>query len=351
MHHFDAPLEIVSKPSPELPPEFFARLAAFYAAQPQVATQVSPIWHGIRAHYTQGLLAALASRSWEVVAEALQSVSSGCQLFGLDYAADGTEAVYRGHWERAVIAAAYNLGVLDVWNPEQEQDESLNADLVLRVESALGVTLDHPGCGGIRGAAVHGRFIPTKLAEMACVVASLRRLPSWPAGPWLEIGAGTGWLCYLVQRLLGEYPPAYHILDLPEVAVLQAYQLACGGYADRIWLAGEPDPDWSGYGVRESGEPRIFIHGMRSLPDGLTFQLACNQNSLPEIPRPVAERYLREIAARLKPGGAFVSINHESRRGGQVPVRELLAGVAEWRLCSRAPFWQRAGYVEEVWTR
>jgi hypothetical protein len=65
-------------------------------------------------------------------------------------------------------------------------------------------------------------------------------------------------------------------------------------------------------------------------------------DSLPELDRNTAERYLDEIAARAS---AFLSINHEANA---FTVRDLLQKRDDVVSYERFPYWMRRGYAEEI---
>lgn len=67
-----------------------------------------------------------------------------------------------------------------------------------------------------------------------------------------------------------------------------------------------------------------------------------NVDSLPEVGRATAERYIERIAARTS---MFLSINHEAN---DFTVRELLEENDDVVSYDRFPYWMRRGYAEEL---
>lgn len=342
-HRLSAPVRFRQSERIPLPREFYARLCEFYQRQP--APALSPVWEGCQAH-NKPLLAALEKRDAAAVESELEQLYMGHRVIGLDW---GNE-MYQGHterlavaqaeFERVLFALAASLGVVRYHNPEQDASETWETEAVVAAcETALGVRLHHPGGGAMTGAVVGDRFIPIKLLYMAVTLASLQRAAPGFHGDSLEVGAGTGMLAYL----MGQAAPRgirLHTLDLPLTSVLQAYLLACAEGADAICLAGE----------RVSRTPqRYYLHGL--LPPPLDWGLVVNQDSLPEFPAGGAAALLLDVTRQTLRGTRFLSVNHESSHGAQVPVAVLMRDFPEWRLVQRSPYWGRAGWLEEVWER
>ena len=156
----------------------------------------------------------------------------------------------------------------------------------------------------------------------------------------VEIGGGLGFLAYYSQRM---HPKRWRIYDLPTVSVLQAYILmrSLGEDAVRLWGEGggggpgtELGPYWLLYDYDEPTS--LFI----------------NQDSLPEINRPDAERYIDTIV-RARPE-YFLSINQEARAsdgfgGSQLVVSALALPKQELARKQRSRDWLRKGWVEELY--
>ena len=103
---------------------------------------------------------------------------------------------------------------------------------------------------------------------------------------------------------------------------------------DAIALFGEDVPD---------AERRIKIVPPEAFLSGADrYSLVLNVDSLPEVGRGTAERYLQEIGARTP---LFVSINHEAN---DYTVRELLEAQGNVVASDRFPYWMRRGYTEEL---
>lgn len=132
----------------------------------------------------------------------------------------------------------------------------------------------------------------------------------------VEIGAGLGRTAFYA-RAMGI--TRYTIVDVPISLVAQGYFLGR--------VLGPETP------VRLQSPAEFFS-------DADTYDLAVNVDSLTELDRAVAERYVAALSSRVK---ALFSINHESNA---FTVRQLTAQYG----ASRVPSWNRRGFVEEVIT-
>ena len=77
-----------------------------------------------------------------------------------------------------------------------------------------------------------------------------------------------------------------------------------------------------------------------------------NQDSLPEIPAPIAKYYLKKIIHTTKK--YFYSINQEAQAPNfqsdvQESVYKLVKDVDGLKLLFRSPFWCRPSYVQEIY--
>jgi hypothetical protein len=147
----------------------------------------------------------------------------------------------------------------------------------------------------------------------------------------LEIGGGLGRTA-LYARTFGVVD--YTIVDLPLTAVSSAYFLGRILGPDTIALFGEDIPD-SAQRIKIV-PPDAFLSGADR------YSLVLNVDSLPEVGRGTAERYLREIGARTP---LFLSINHEAN---DFTMRELLETQGNAATVDRFPYWMRRGYTEEL---
>ena len=323
-------------------PSFFERLIRFYSEQP--VSEVSCIWEGLKVFHAP-VMNALLDRDPESLCMELENLYDSTVLSGLDWhlriAEPDLEEKRQERFRLHAFAAAECLGAVRVCNPEQPTPQQLAIeDVLTRIEGALHCRLTHPGGGKMIGTRIGDRFVTLKMLDSALTIASLMRLPCWPPSRILEIGAGCGILCYLLHQVPTVRVLRYDIIDLPIIAVFQAYLLACGGLEHLLWLSGE----------KRKGEQTISIHGL-NVPSLIYSDLIINQDSLPEIPVEVAHSYLTMAFGGLSNGGAFYSVNHESSSGGQTPMRELMREYPDMRPRYRSPYWGRDGYLEEVWER
>lgn len=170
-----------------------------------------------------------------------------------------------------------------------------------------------------------------------------RRLMDSPSHSLLEIGAGSGFTAYWCRRLgLGPI----QIIDLPHVAVMQAFFLLKALPNDEIYLYGE-NP--SSRNINITIFPHWAFNELPRLPLGLVF----NQDSFSEMSEESVSNYLRWIGTLDVP--YLFSINHESSATynttgvAQVNMSELLMQYPSYVSVSRNPNWVREGYVDELW--
>jgi hypothetical protein len=296
------------------------------------------------------MVAAIKANQPDVLEGILSQTFPSRLIFGLDSSTEGLLAyhpkdhpsdVYMEGFRRLLKATANSLGVMAVRNPESQERVEMEAEtMVSMIERKLGCTLTHNGCGGVPGMIVGDRFIPHKLLDAALTIATARRQYCWPPTNVLEIGAGAGWIGYLLNRL---GIPKYHTIDLPTVSVMQAYMLAAATSPKEVWLSGE----------ERSGNHSFFIHGLSEEPGWSWikgyFQLAINQNSFPEITPGEQTRLVAILERVVQAGDVFLSINHESSEREQSRVFDAMSASKEFKLIQRSPHWAREGYVEEVW--
>lgn len=346
----DSELTVKRRLAPALPPEFYARLIAFYRRQPTEGEHFSKLWQFVIDGFQKPLLKALETGEGAPLADVLGHLYSNKVMYGLDSSLEGmdeydlglgkpehlTEDFFRAGCLRLLHTAAVSFGAVPLFNPEQEKEDAPDSDADLAaVEAALGCPLDHPGAGNVSGLCYGSRFIPHKLLDAACLVASLLRLSRWRFRCVLEVGAGAGWLIYLANRMGLR---CLHTIDLPLVSVIQAYMLATAIAPNKIWLAGE---------VSSSAE--VFVHGLNPDITVSWFDLIVNQNSFPEMSPEQQQHYIKLFEKVLHCGGYFYSVNHEAAINGQSRTFNALAKSPAFRQIQRSPYWARAGYVEEVW--
>lgn len=147
----------------------------------------------------------------------------------------------------------------------------------------------------------------------------------------LEIGGGLGRTAFYCRRFgISDYTT----IDIPITSLAQGYFLGRTMGEDKILLIGEQadDPDMR----VKLLPPTAFLDGSDR------YDLVASVDSLTEIDRSVASSYISAILARAD---IFLSINHEAN---PFTVRELLAETDKMVEATRAPYWLRQGYVEEI---
>jgi hypothetical protein len=148
-----------------------------------------------------------------------------------------------------------------------------------------------------------------------------------PNGRVLEIGAGLGRTAFYAWSFGIR---DYSIVDLPMSGVAQGYFLGRTLGPDAVCLFGENRP-----GVRIL-PPSAFLEATDR------YDIVANVDSLTEIGVEFVRAYCSAIRKRA---GVFLSINHETN---PFTVREV-CGELGMLPSSRAPYWMRSGYVEEIY--
>lgn len=323
MHSLTITGKVMELPGRGIDSKLINRLIVFYNRQPKPET--SPIWDGIIAQYHSALHEALQFRDTAGVYSLLTRLSNGMYSCGMEIGNEVAPLIYAERWSKLLLAFGNALGVLPVFNPEQPNPITISDEELLgKIESRIGHTITFSGDGGLFGYEVGGRFVNLNTL-MGELVAWLCK----PFGRCLEIGAGFGMVA--IAALKHSKITEYHTIDLPTVSVIHSYFAATSGIA--TCLEGEaPKPG-----------DRFYVHGTNIFPSSYDWVL--NQDSLPEMPEPVALRYVRFIADYLK--GEFHSINQESHSGGQQSAAFSVGTILKRK--SRMPFWGRDGYVYEVY--
>jgi hypothetical protein len=161
----------------------------------------------------------------------------------------------------------------------------------------------------------------------------------------MEIGGGYGGLvCWLYMMGFRDIT----IYDLPEINIIQEY------YISKTL----PDAKISFYHEYDelkfsSSEIKILPYWCLDKTPPKYYDIAVNQDSLPEIPVPIAKDYLKKIISTTKK--YFYSVNQEARAINcssgffLEPVHELSKDMDKLKILFRAPFWCRPGYVQEIY--
>lgn len=324
-HRFiDTPIISIA-PQKRLSDQFFVRLLQFYNNQPK-DYQLSPIWEEMERSVLCLIKLTLGNGDSAGLRNILENLYRSQCVQGFDLSE--TDRNFVEIWDAKCIGAATAIGVVPVFNPEQPQALELDREKVLTgMEGVLGIRLDWSGGGQMPSMLVGGRNCPMKMFE-AIIVYQFCCLEN----KVLEIGSGLS----LSIGLLARSGVNCQIYDLPIVAVMQSYLLACALGEHAVVFSGEHS---DGY---------VLIHGLNER--WWEFDIAVNENSFPEIPKTKAYELMQKIEDGLKPTGFFLSINQETGRGGQERVFELVKATS-LHLKSRTPYWLRQGYVQEIYSK
>ena len=237
----------------------------------------------------------------------------------------------------------------EVQNPEQGQwgvKKDINFDEFLnRLDAAFGMPVIPPNIytGLLLTEVGNRKFNQVDIMALNASLQIKNTLANSPNKTILEIGSGSGITPYWCNRLgLGPI----QIIDLPHVAVLQAFYL----------LKSLPDANILLYGEdRGVGEPDITIYphwAFLELPKNKV-ELVFNQDSFAEMSNETVLNYLTwisDIGAQI-----LLSINHESGAtydsalASQANISRLIQENSAYLRLSRHPNWVRQGYIDQVW--
>lgn len=241
---------------------------------------------------------------------------------------------FAASWCDRLLRLSEALGLAHVRSPEQGD---FAAPLALSVEPAhleaeLGFPLTFPDVGAPFGVRYGQGILPEHAFSHAYAAWRIGQLG--PLDRLVEVGGGFGGLAWFLRRPGRRYT----ILDLPFTNVLQGWFLLKAGLD--VSLAGEPDA-------------AIRVLPWWEIERNESYDLAINQDSLPEMPPETAAMYIARLRA-IAP--LFYSINQEAAAPNtdafrQAVVPDLVARDGGYRRLSRHLFWLRDGYVEEVYAR
>jgi hypothetical protein len=249
-----------------------------------------------------------------------------------------------------LVSLAEAIGVMPCENPAQGTfGINIFSDLdqiIEKIEQCMKINIIPPD---IEGGLLK---LNTKKGSMNCRdisavytawrIKEILRGQSMPA--ICEIGAGIGKVAYYAKLLGINY---YTIIDLPHVNVLQGFYLIKSLPSANIVLYGE--------GATEKEDAiHVLPYWSFDRKAAESFDLTLNQDSFPEINGEIVLNYLKQMKRNTKK--YFLSINQESQgvvwfsnfKQKQNVVAELVGEIQGFERISRAPFWLRKGYVEEV---
>jgi len=243
-----------------------------------------------------------------------------------------------------LLRLAEALGVLSVRSPEQgDYSALLSLDLdavVSAVESKLGVPLAFPKVGAPYGMRVNAGIFPEiSFTHIYAAHRISRYLRDAGQLRTFEIGGGFGGLAYFMQKI---QPRNYTIYDLPFSCLIQGFFLLKAELPVAVRL----------YGEEPASGPAITVLPWWEIKRSEKYDVAINQDSLPEMPPHIGAYYIREICKITKK--LFFSINQEQtaiNTGSmrQTVVSKIMAAETGLLPTARNLFWMRDGYVEEIY--
>lgn len=254
-------------------------------------------------------------------------------------------------------AECHEQGHVAFWRSIMSEEE-----LIARIEKYFGFRIEHPRVGDPHGIMFGGRFLTRETCSHLYTADKIRRtIEREKIGEPIrivEVGGGYGGMCYWLFKVLGSKLDSYVIVDLPEVALVQAFFLG-SVLSDKLILRGES-------AVSCAPSVRLVAHfDLDSI--GYRPNVFFNQDSMPEMPESEVVRYLDWASSNLD--GIFFSFNQETLSPNnlagdygavnrndtaghgayQIWVPEVIRRFPRFRPVSRDTSWDRRGYVEEVY--
>lgn len=247
-----------------------------------------------------------------------------------------------GDTNTAIIDLAKALGVCGLQNPENGYQlfprtniNGLTTSQVLdRIQEALPFEISLPKfIGGRDAITTKYGFITERHVHYLWVMKRIIELCPDRNSRIIEIGAGLGILGYYLDR--AGYKD-YTIIDLALTNVCQAWFLKRNLPGREFILSGD------GSEVVYDFEEAFKINHASDFDwiSRAKFDLMINIDGLTEMNIEAAKKYANSDCAKM-----FLSINHEVN---EFRVCEI---VSEKKRLYRYPFWLRAGYVEECYSK
>lgn len=321
-------------------------------ALPREKVAASGIWEMSRHAFHGEFYALVAERDVPGIARYMRNAMQTKLTHGLGPGQQVHEAMAAGGGglEANVVlildrlaSLAESLGVRPVENPEQGLYGSgfttSASNLVRQIEQALGYRIGRQRTMGAFGVLVEDQVFDARVPDD---VYSAERIKTVMQHHGLrsvaEIGGGLGGSAVQAIRAgLGEYT----VFDLPVILLVQGWLLMKAFGTDAVEMFSETAPN-----------AIVFLRPYWEFPDrSREFGLVFNRDSLPEIPEQHAMAYISEIADR---GCTLLSINQESMGSTdslevrQLWVNGLVRREPRLRCVGRHPYWNRKGYVEEL---
>ncbi len=249
----------------------------------------------------------------------------------------------------SLVSLAEALGVVPVENPEQGRAgiafDAGTAELVARIDRALGFRVDAPDVGAPFGLVIDERLITLEAPDQIYAALRLdqairahlhRRLGSAPTV--VEIGGGYGGMCYWFLRIHPD-TARYTIVDLPIMNVLQGYFLTQALGPTAVSFFGEPS-------AQVALVPNTALAAIET-----PFDVLVNKDSMPEMPQDTMVDYLEW--GRLSCSGFFYSYNQEATADflgkTQGVVHAAVGQIGGFNRIRRDQSWLRRGYAEEIY--
>jgi len=318
------------------------------------------MWSSILTRFDLELIPYLKQYELEKAAELLSRMFDTYLTFGLGmdrstkFIAKKFQKPYATFWTDHLIRLSEALGLIKIRSLEQKAGGSFtdplnpNIDMLIQkiCEKLIGTSmLMRPNVGCCHGINIGSTIWYLRDFDYILAAKTIDDLSLDNKNlSIMEIGGGFGGLVYWLYKIGFRNITLY---DVPQMNIIQEYYLSKILPEAKICFYDDHDKS-----VLESSEIKILPYWHLDKIAPKSYDISVNQDSLPEIPVPIAKDYLKKITYTTKK--YFYSVNQEARApnfksGIQEPVYKLVKDVGGMKLLFRSPFWCRPGHVQEIY--
>jgi len=271
---------------------FIHRLINYYDFENK-KIETTKIWTDLLVNFNN-LHITLFNEDVESVREVLNNIYLSNSLWGIDW-----------HQPHELIKDYNNILNKTIFNIckdlQIDISENITQDVLLKIEEKTGYSLDFPEFPNRPDIKYYGKNLTARYITCLQVVHHLNKHIKETPKQILEIGAGTGYITYLLGI---SYPKIkYHIIDLPLISIIHAYIYATRNGEDTICFVNE----------KEDPNKNLFIYGPNCYEPLLNqkIDLSINHNSFPEISKNYQQKYLELMKKTFTEKSFFFSLNWE----------------------------------------
>ena len=260
-----------------------------------------------------------------------------------NYKAKKFQVQFASVWADRLIRLSEALGLIKIRNIilcEESYTEPLNPNIDMLIEKIckklIGTsTLIRPNIGCCHGIKIGSTIWYLRDFEHILAAKNISDLCLGNKSlSIMEIGGGFGGLVYWLYKIGFRDITVY---DVPQMNIIQEYYLSKTLPEAKICFYNDKDKS-----LLESSEIKILPYWHLDKIPSKSYDISVNQDSLPEIPVPIAKDYLKKIIYTTKK--YFYSVNQEAQTPNyqidiQEPVHKIVKDVGGMKLMFRSQFW------------